>query len=88
MKFKILLALAALYSTPALADCKPQVSGKGTGFNSAAAELAARAAWTANAKNWYGISYASWSKSQAKSSNTKRIKVGKWESTFYANPCK
>lgn len=88
MKLSILVALASLYSSPALADCKPQAYGKGTGFNQAAAELAARSAWTANVTSWYGIAYASWSKSQEKSSSTNRIKFEKWESTFYSKPCK
>jgi hypothetical protein len=81
-------ALFLVSAVPALADCKAQAYGSGTGFNQSAAELAARTAWTSNAKNWYGLAYASWSKSQNKSSDTKKIKFGSWKSTFYANPCR
>ena len=85
-----LAAISSLFlvsAVPALADCKAQANGSGTGFNKLAAELAARTAWTYNATSWYGLAYASWSKSQNKSSDTQKIKFGKWKSTFYADPC-
>lgn len=87
MKSIAVFCVLLVTSTAAQADCKPQVSGTGTGFNKAAAELAARLSWNTNAKNYYGITYASWPKSNNKSSNTVKIKFGSWKSTFYANPC-
>jgi hypothetical protein len=83
----VLIMSLIVLSESALASCKPQVYGTGTGFNKAAAELAARLSWNANALSWYGAAYASWPKSQNKSSVTKKIKFGSWTSTFYADPC-
>ena len=85
----LLTTFAAVVPNMAFAKtCKPQAIGNSTGINKGFAELNARNDWKSNVGAMYGSNYNNLINAQNKTFVTTKIKVGKWDSTLYAEPCK